>query len=190
MAPSQPRCEPVLGWPAAAASADARLPTQEATGERAKADSPGAPALPWIALAVAAVILATPVLASRGPGAGEAFPAATIGSRDLVAAVREPRLADEDEVAFGRFTLRLAGASSADELWHRWADMKQRRLGLLDDLTAAVRPAGSGPAAGYQLLVGDFRNAATAAEACGTLRARYLACEVVNRDGTNLRPQG
>lgn len=155
-----------------------RHPSREPASERSLR-TPGSLALPWIGLAAAALALALPVLGRAGSGAPALEPAPPVAM---------PRLADEDEIVTGRFTLRLAGASSADELWRRWSEMKQRRLGLLDDVSASVRPV-LGHGTGYLLLVGDFRNAATAAEACGTLRARFVTCDVVHRNGSTLQPQ-
>jgi hypothetical protein len=96
-----------------------------------------------------------------------------------------PRIVTEDEVVFGTFSLKLAGASSADDLWRRWRDMKQRQLGFFDEVAASVKPAGQ-HGAGFVLLVGEFRNAASAADACGALRAHVLPCEVVRRNGASL----
>lgn len=172
------RCEPSFDDSREAASAPVSSPPAASPVAAAPA---GVAVLPWIGLALAALVLAVPALRAQP---AEALDKPTVAP----AANREPRLADEDEVVAGRFTLRLAGASSADDLWRRWSEMKQRRLGLFDDLSAAVAPAG-GPGTGYVLLVGDFRNAGTASEACGTLRARFLACDVVHRDGSALAPQ-
>jgi hypothetical protein len=185
------RCEPTFGHAPHADEPGGPQPMGDAAPGPAGTPSESCPdgmpghgpalALPWIGLAAASLLLALPVLAAgRVPGASAA-PVQPAGERQV-------RLADEDEVAFGRFTLRLGGASSSDELWRRWTDLKQKNLGLLDDLSPAVRPIGA-PGAGFALLVGDFRNAATAADACGVLRARFLGCEVVSHDGSVSKPQ-
>lgn len=135
---------------------------------------------PWLGLAAAALVLATPVLGSAR------LPAAALGP---AAAAPSPESGiTGEEIVPGSFSLRLAGASSADDLWRRWADLRQRRLGLFDDVPAAVRPVAGG-GAGFLLLVGDYRNAADAAQACGTLRAHALDCEVMRADGSALKPQ-
>ena len=127
------------------------------------------------------MVLAAPSLASGSIGARSAGAQAPPPSP----APSLPRLADQDEVQFSAFTLKLAGGSSADDLWRRWNDLRLRQLGLLDELTPAVKPVAR-VGSGYVLLAGAFRNAAIAAEACGSLRARRLSCEVVLSSGAGL----
>ena len=88
-----------------------------------------------------------------------------------------PRLAGRGRGAVFRLQREAGGGSSADDLWRRWNDLRKRQLGALDELTPAVKPV-AGPAVRLRLLAGEFRNAA-AAGACGALRARFLACDVV-----------
>ena len=132
----------------------------------------------WIGLALASALLALPGLLAPVADA----PAPAVSPR-AASSLPRTRLADDDEVLFGLFSLKIGGASSAAELWRRWNDLRQRQLGLFDDLRPLVRPVG-GANGGFMLLVGEFRNAAAAAEACGTLRARFVSCEVVQRSGT------
>jgi hypothetical protein len=162
----------------------ARAGPGQTTGAKPDPSSP-LRVTPWLGLALAALILAAP---SFTPGS-IASRLATPSSPARAAPGPSVRIAGEDEVVFGTFALRLSGASSADELWRRWTDLKQRQLGYLDELTPMVRPVG-GPGSGFSLLVGEFRNAAAAADACGTLRARFVACEVVHRSGVALNGNG
>lgn len=171
MAPSQ-RLEPVFGpVPAAVGGVTGVTPRPVAGHDHGVAA--------WVGLALAAALLALPGLlapVSTPQGPAVAAPASPFSPG-------RTRLADDDEVLFGLFSLKIAGGSSADELWRRWNDLRQRQLGLFDDQRPLVRPVG-GPNGGFMLLVGEYRNAATAAEACGTLRARFLSCEIVQRSGT------
>jgi hypothetical protein len=144
-------------------------------------ERPSGSAVPWLGLACASVLLAAPAL-SPGSIARRLDAQAHAATPSTLS---EPRIIGEDEVAFGTFSLKLAGASSADDLWRRWRDLKQRQLGLFDDVAASVKPAGP-HGAGFVLLVGEFRNAASAADACGALRAHVLPCEVVRRNGAAL----
>ena len=94
-------------------------------------------------------------------------------------------LADEDEVVFGQFGLRLAQGPSADALWARWSEIREHRPSVFASMEPTVRPAG-GDTPSFVLVIGAFRNAADAAGVCGVLRARLIDCEVVHRTGAPL----
>ena len=78
------------------------------------------------------------------------------------------------------FAIELASGLKATALDARWSELKQRHPKLLDKLqprSVKAMPAAPGDSKTHKLVVGPFKNAASAARLCARLSAAGAKCE-------------